>query len=104
MHAMSVTRSSSAAKIDQLREELRHHEYQYHVLDAPEISDAEYDAKMRELRSLEADPLLATRVERLMTIPAIGHVTALTWVSKSARSSGSTPSSRSSATAACAAE
>ena len=32
------------------------------------------------LRSLEADPLLATRVERLMTIPAIGHVTALTWV------------------------
>ena len=32
------------------------------------------------LRSLEADPLLAARVERLMTIPAIGHVTALTWV------------------------
>jgi DNA ligase (NAD+) len=51
---MSVTRSDSAAKIDQLREELRHHEYQYHVLDSPEISDAEYDAKMRELRSLEA--------------------------------------------------
>ena len=58
---MSVTRSSSAAKIDQLREELRHHEYQYHVLDAPEISDAEYDAKMRELRALEADhPELVT--------------------------------------------
>src|SRR5271156_2501715 len=53
MHAMSVTRSSSAAKIDQLRDELRHHEYQYHVLDSPEISDAEYDAKMRELRTLE---------------------------------------------------
>ena len=32
------------------------------------------------LRSLEMDPLLAARVERLMTIPAIGHVTALTWV------------------------
>src|SRR5271165_712895 len=32
------------------------------------------------LRSLEADPLLSARVERLMTIPAIGHVTALTWV------------------------
>jgi DNA ligase (NAD+) len=58
---MSVTRSNSAAKIDQLREELRHHEYQYHVLDAPEISDAEYDAKMRELRSLEAEhPELVT--------------------------------------------
>jgi DNA ligase (NAD+) len=51
---MAVNRSNNAAKIDQLREELRHHEYQYHVLDAPEISDAEYDAKMRELRSLEA--------------------------------------------------
>jgi DNA ligase (NAD+) len=61
MHAMSVTRSHSAAKIDQLREELRHHEYQYHVLDSPEISDAEYDAKMRELRSLEAEhPELVT--------------------------------------------
>jgi DNA ligase (NAD+) len=58
---MSVTRSDSAAKIDQLREELRHHEYQYHVLDSPEISDAEYDAKMRELRSLEAShPELVT--------------------------------------------
>src|SRR5277367_3769359 len=32
------------------------------------------------LRSLEADPLLAARVDRLMTIPAVGHVTALTWV------------------------
>ena len=52
---MSVTRSDSAAKIDQLREELRHHEYQYHVLDSPEISDAEYDAKMRDLRALEAE-------------------------------------------------
>jgi DNA ligase (NAD+) len=61
MHAMSVTRSDSAAKIDKLREELRHHEYQYHVLDSPKISDAEYDAKMRELRSLEADhPELVT--------------------------------------------
>ncbi len=58
---MSETRSSSARnsleedtkRIDALRDELRHHEYQYHVLDSPEISDAEYDAKMRELRSLE---------------------------------------------------
>ena len=27
----------------ELREQLEHHEYQYYVLDAPEISDAEYD-------------------------------------------------------------
>jgi DNA ligase (NAD+) len=61
MHAMSETRSSDAEiprehagrRIDELREELRHHEYQYHVLDSPEISDAEYDARMRELRTLE---------------------------------------------------
>jgi DNA ligase (NAD+) len=41
-------------RIDELREQLRHHEYQYYVLDSPEISDAEYDALMRELRDLEA--------------------------------------------------
>jgi DNA ligase (NAD+) len=61
MHAMSETRSSSAAslkrdekRIEELRGVLRHHEYQYHVLDNPEISDADYDLLMRELRSLEA--------------------------------------------------
>ena len=37
-----------------LKSLLRHHEYQYHVLDAPEIPDAEYDRLMRELRELEA--------------------------------------------------
>ena len=38
---------------DQLRKQLEHHEYQYYVLDAPEISDAEYDVLMRELKALE---------------------------------------------------
>ncbi|HBY62645.1 MAG TPA: DNA ligase (NAD(+)) LigA, partial [Solibacterales bacterium] len=37
-----------------LREELRRHEHLYYVLDQPEISDAEYDRLMRELRDLEA--------------------------------------------------
>jgi DNA ligase (NAD+) len=41
-------------RLNQLRDELRHHEYQYHVLDSPEISDAEYDSLMRETRMLEA--------------------------------------------------
>lgn len=40
-------------KITELRTTLRHHEYLYHVLDAPEIPDAEYDRLMRELRALE---------------------------------------------------
>jgi len=43
-----------AGEIDELREQLRHHERQYYVLDQPEISDAEYDALMRRLAELEA--------------------------------------------------
>lgn len=40
-------------QINQLRTSLRHHEHQYHVLDAPEIPDAEYDRLMQQLRDLE---------------------------------------------------
>ncbi|MDR0219612.1 MAG: NAD-dependent DNA ligase LigA [Enterobacteriaceae bacterium] len=40
-------------KINELRATLRHHEHLYHVMDAPEIPDAEYDRLMRELKSLE---------------------------------------------------
>ncbi|MFZ1874713.1 MAG: NAD-dependent DNA ligase LigA [Chania sp.] len=48
-------------KINQLRTSLRHHEHQYHVLDAPEIPDAEYDRLIQELRALEqAHPELIT--------------------------------------------
>ncbi|WP_109393012.1 NAD-dependent DNA ligase LigA [Proteus terrae] len=42
-------------KIDKLRITLRHHEYLYHVMDAPEIPDAEYDRLMNELKALEAE-------------------------------------------------
>ncbi len=38
-------------RIEKLREELRHHEYLYYVLDAPEWTDAQYDARMNELRA-----------------------------------------------------
>jgi DNA ligase (NAD+) len=41
-------------KIEKLRQELRRHEHLYYVLDKPEISDAEYDALMNELKKLEA--------------------------------------------------
>ncbi len=48
-------------KIASLREQIRHHEYRYYVLDAPEISDAAFDALMRELKALEAEhPELVT--------------------------------------------
>src|SRR2546428_5292823 len=56
---------SAAKNIDQrlesLREEIRHHEYRYYVLDDPEISDAEFDRMMNELKKLEAEhPELVT--------------------------------------------
>lgn len=41
-------------QLTELRTTLRHHEHLYHVMDAPEIPDAEYDRLMRELRDLEA--------------------------------------------------
>ncbi len=40
-------------KIQALRERIEHHERAYYVLDAPEITDAEYDALLRELQALE---------------------------------------------------
>lgn len=41
-------------RIDQLREELHVHNYNYYVLNAPVISDLEFDKLMRELQDLEA--------------------------------------------------
>ena len=40
-------------RIEQLRAAIDHHNYRYYVLDSPEISDAEYDELMKELRQLE---------------------------------------------------
>ena len=40
-------------KINRLREELHHHNYQYYVLDKPEISDYDFDVKLKELQELE---------------------------------------------------
>lgn len=48
-----ATRSSGAQKIEALRERIRRHEHLYYVLDQPEISDAEFDALMNELKALE---------------------------------------------------
>ncbi len=41
------------ARIEELRRQINHHNYLYYAQDAPEISDAEYDALMRELKELE---------------------------------------------------
>src|SRR6516162_7420677 len=51
----------SANEIGALRDQLRRHEYLYYVLDAPEISDAQYDQLMQRLQALEAQhPELVT--------------------------------------------
>ena len=42
-----------AVRVDELRELIRRHEHAYYVLDAPEVSDAEYDALFKELRAIE---------------------------------------------------
>ena len=44
-----------AARIDELRALIAHHNRLYHELDTPEIPDAEYDALARELREIESD-------------------------------------------------
>jgi len=42
-------------QMEKLREEIRHHEYRYYVLDDPEITDAQFDALMNELKKLERE-------------------------------------------------
>ena len=49
-----VTLGAARTRIAFLRGELRRHEHSYYVLDTPEISDAEFDALLRELQGLEA--------------------------------------------------
>ncbi len=46
-------RSQAKTRIDELIERLHYHDYRYHVLSDPEISDADYDELVRELRALE---------------------------------------------------
>ncbi len=48
-------RVTPAARVDELRAQIAHHNERYHTLDAPEISDADFDELVRELRQLEAD-------------------------------------------------
>ncbi|RLF35496.1 MAG: hypothetical protein DRN08_02965, partial [Thermoplasmata archaeon] len=49
----SRNKESAKKRIEELRKEIRHHDYLYYVLNKPEISDAEYDRLMMELKKLE---------------------------------------------------
>jgi len=46
-------RSEAKRRVEELRDLIDHHNYRYHVLDDPEVSDAEFDELMRELKALE---------------------------------------------------
>ncbi|MBA3824554.1 MAG: NAD-dependent DNA ligase LigA, partial [Ktedonobacterales bacterium] len=53
--------TARAARVDELRRQLDRANYEYYILDNPTLSDADYDALLRELRAIEeADPELVT--------------------------------------------
>lgn len=54
MNLFADERAADLTEAEKLRREIRHNEYLYYVLDAPEITDAEYDRMMVRLRELEA--------------------------------------------------
>jgi len=66
-------------KVEKLREEIRHHDYRYYVLNQPEISDKEYDDLVKKLKQLEKQhPELVTPdspTQRLGEEPLIGFKT-----------------------------
>jgi len=49
-----MTRADAAQRLTELREQIHRHDHLYYVEARPEVSDAEYDALMRELKALEA--------------------------------------------------
>ena len=52
---MPAASKSVREQIEKLREKIRHHERLYYVLDQPEITDAEFDKLLNELKKLEAE-------------------------------------------------
>ena len=47
--------AAAVVRVEELRDQINGHDYRYHVLDAPTVADAEYDALVRELRELEGE-------------------------------------------------
>ena len=50
-----MTNESVRSRYEELKTEINQHNYRYHVLDAPVISDAEYDKLMNELKRIESE-------------------------------------------------
>ncbi|MGE0405114.1 MAG: NAD-dependent DNA ligase LigA [Candidatus Korobacteraceae bacterium] len=58
---MPTAQKNLNTRAEALREQIRHHEYRYYVLDDPEISDPEFDVLIEELKRIEAqNPALVT--------------------------------------------
>jgi len=58
---MATSAKNIEKEIESLRDKIRHHEYRYYVLDNPEITDAQFDKLMNDLKALEsAHPELIT--------------------------------------------
>ena len=72
-----VKRADIVVEIERLRGEINHHNYAYHSLDAPEVSDFEFDALFRTLKALESDhPELITKdspTQRVGSTPLTTH-------------------------------
>lgn len=73
---METDKQAAMVRANELREALHHHNYLYHVMDQPEISDADYDRLSRELLQIEASfPELVTAdspTQRVGAFPATG--------------------------------
>ena len=69
IEADSLTIEEAAAELERLAKEIAHHDALYHGKDAPEISDADYDALRRRLLSVEeAYPELASEASPTRTV------------------------------------
>ena len=55
-----MTKEAAAARIDQLRAVMKKNSYLYYVQDNPLITDAEYDAMMRELKKMKDEGIPKT--------------------------------------------
>ena len=77
-----MDREQAEKRVGELREELRRHDYLYHVRDAPEISDEAYDALFRELKAIEEEhpelvsedsPTQRVGGEPMSALPTVEH-------------------------------
>jgi len=77
---MSRASADIVRRVRALREQIGHHDYRYHVLDDPEVPDAEYDRLVVDLRRLEAEhpelvtPDSPTRRVGAAPLPELGEV------------------------------